>query len=126
MAATTRPQTMERVVNSRIWGGFVPLLEPVMAVEVTTPDDYLGDVIGNLNARRGKIMSIEVRTGMQHQKREFKLICPEQFFGERSNGIGVKLRIGRSEVDQVIGVPEHRQQFTALNMIEKSADFLAG
>jgi elongation factor G len=41
------------------------LLEPVMAVEVTTPDDYLGDVIGNLNARRGKIMSIEVRTGMQ-------------------------------------------------------------
>ena len=68
----------------------------------------------------------EVRTRMQHQKRELKLICPDQFFGERSNGIGVKLRIGRSEVDQVIGVPEHRQQFAALDVIEKSADFLAG
>src|SRR6185503_18356797 len=31
------------------------LLEPVMAVEVTTPEDYLGDVIGNLNSRRGRI-----------------------------------------------------------------------
>ncbi|MGH9866824.1 MAG: elongation factor G [Candidatus Polarisedimenticolia bacterium] len=41
------------------------LLEPVMAVEAVTPDDYLGDVIGNLNARRGKIMSIEARTGTQ-------------------------------------------------------------
>ena len=62
---------------------------------------------------------------MQHQKREFKLICADQFFGERSNGIGVKLRIRRSEVDQVIGVAKHRQQFTTLDMIEKSADFLA-
>ncbi len=34
------------------------LLEPVMAVEVTTPDDYLGDVIGNLNSRRGRIESM--------------------------------------------------------------------
>ena len=34
------------------------LLEPVMAVEVTTPDDYLGDVIGNLSSRRGRIESM--------------------------------------------------------------------
>jgi elongation factor G len=34
------------------------LLEPVMAVEVTTPDDFLGDVIGNLNSRRGRIESM--------------------------------------------------------------------
>jgi elongation factor G len=34
------------------------LLEPVMAVEVTTPEDYLGDVIGNLNSRRGRIGSM--------------------------------------------------------------------
>jgi elongation factor G len=34
------------------------LLEPVMAVEVTTPEDYLGDVIGNLNGRRGRIESM--------------------------------------------------------------------
>ena len=30
------------------------LLEPMMAVEVTTPEDYLGDVMGNLNSRRGR------------------------------------------------------------------------
>ncbi len=34
------------------------LKEPVMAVEVTTPEDYLGDVIGNLNSRRGRIESM--------------------------------------------------------------------
>jgi len=34
------------------------ILEPVMAVEVTTPDDYLGDVMGNLNSRRGRIESM--------------------------------------------------------------------
>ncbi len=34
------------------------LLEPVMAVEVTTPEDYVGDVIGNLNSRRGRIESM--------------------------------------------------------------------
>ena len=35
------------------------LLEPVMAVEVVTPDDYLGDVMGNLNGRRGRVESLE-------------------------------------------------------------------
>jgi elongation factor G len=35
------------------------LLEPVMAVEVTTPEDYLGDVMGNLNSRRGRIENME-------------------------------------------------------------------
>jgi elongation factor G len=34
------------------------LLEPTMAVEVTTPEDYLGDVMGNLNSRRGRIESM--------------------------------------------------------------------
>src|SRR4029079_11081149 len=34
------------------------LLEPVMAVEVTTPEEYLGDVMGNLSSRRGRIESM--------------------------------------------------------------------
>src|SRR5207253_11078056 len=34
------------------------LLEPVMAVEVTTPEEYLGDVTGNLTSRRGRIESM--------------------------------------------------------------------
>jgi len=37
------------------------LLEPIMEVEVVTPDEFLGDVLGNLNARRGRIEGIEVR-----------------------------------------------------------------
>ena len=35
------------------------LLEPIMKVEVVTPEDYMGDVIGDLNRRRGQIMSME-------------------------------------------------------------------
>ncbi len=41
------------------------LLEPVMEVEVVTPENYLGDVIGDLNRRRGHINSTEQRTGFQ-------------------------------------------------------------
>ncbi|MCI0745573.1 MAG: elongation factor G [Verrucomicrobia subdivision 3 bacterium] len=37
------------------------LLEPVMKVEVTTPDEYQGDLLGDLNRRRGKIVSIEAK-----------------------------------------------------------------
>ncbi len=39
------------------------LLEPMMAVEVTTPDDYMGEVIGDLNSRRGQIQAMEERAG---------------------------------------------------------------
>ena len=39
------------------------LLEPVMSVEVRTPDDYMGEVIGDLNSRRGHIQAMEERSG---------------------------------------------------------------
>jgi elongation factor G len=41
------------------------LLEPVMAVEVVTPEDYLGDVMGDLNSRRGHIEHLEPRGNAQ-------------------------------------------------------------
>ncbi len=41
------------------------LLEPVMAVEVVTPEDYLGDVMGNLNSRRGRVEHLEPRGNAQ-------------------------------------------------------------
>ena len=41
----------------------VKLLEPVMAVEVVTPDEYMGDVIGDLNSRRGQIGEMLERSG---------------------------------------------------------------
>jgi elongation factor G len=39
------------------------LLEPMMAVEVTTPEDFMGDVIGDLNSRRGQIQAMDERAG---------------------------------------------------------------
>ena len=39
------------------------LLEPIMSVEVVTPDDYLGDIIGDLNSRRGRISNMEAIQG---------------------------------------------------------------
>lgn len=41
------------------------LLEPIMAVEVVTPEEYLGDVMGDLNSRRGKVQNMESRAGSQ-------------------------------------------------------------
>jgi elongation factor G len=41
------------------------LLEPLMEVEVVTPEDYMGDVIGDLSSRRGKITHLEPRAGNQ-------------------------------------------------------------
>ncbi|ABW67421.1 elongation factor G [Desulfosudis oleivorans] len=44
------------------------LLEPIMNVDVFVPDDYIGDVIGDLNARGGKIEAMAVKAGMQEIK----------------------------------------------------------
>ena len=41
------------------------LLEPIMKVCVTVPDEYMGDVIGDLNSRRGQIVQLEARPGAQ-------------------------------------------------------------
>src|SRR5262249_35803510 len=41
------------------------LLEPIMACEVVTPEEFMGDVIGDLNSRRGKILGMNPRHGVQ-------------------------------------------------------------
>ncbi|MCP3678111.1 MAG: elongation factor G [Deltaproteobacteria bacterium] len=41
------------------------LLEPIMSVEVVTPDQFMGDVVGDLNSRRGKILGMEMKAGFQ-------------------------------------------------------------
>jgi elongation factor G len=41
------------------------LLEPIMSVEVVTPEQFMGDVIGNLNSRRGRILGMDSRGGFQ-------------------------------------------------------------
>jgi elongation factor G len=45
--------------------GAPQVLEPVMKVEVTTPDDFLGDVVGDLNRRRGQIQGMDPRANTQ-------------------------------------------------------------
>ncbi|GAA3335397.1 elongation factor G [Amorphoplanes nipponensis] len=54
------------------------LLEPMMAVEVTTPEDNMGDVIGDLNSRRGIIQSMEERSGARVIK---SLVPLSEMFG---------------------------------------------
>jgi len=49
------------------------LLEPVMKVEAVTPDQYMGDVIGDLNARRGRIMAMEQRGALRIVQAEVPL-----------------------------------------------------
>jgi elongation factor G len=41
------------------------LLEPIMDLEVVVPEQFMGDVIGDINARRGKVLGMEVRSGFQ-------------------------------------------------------------
>ena len=41
------------------------ILEPIMKVTVIVPEDYMGDVIGDLNSRRGQIQGMETRPGAQ-------------------------------------------------------------
>ena len=54
------------------------ILEPMMAVEVTTPEDYMGDVIGDLNSRRGQIQAMDERSG----SRIIKALVPlSEMFG---------------------------------------------
>ncbi|MEZ5117351.1 MAG: elongation factor G [Candidatus Nanopelagicales bacterium] len=54
------------------------LLEPMMAVEVTTPEDFMGDVIGDLNSRRGHIQAMEERAGARVVK---ALVPLSEMFG---------------------------------------------
>ena len=41
------------------------LLEPIMKVEVTAPDEHIGDVIGDLNSRRGRVLSVDAKGNYQ-------------------------------------------------------------
>ena len=54
------------------------LLDPIMSVEVFVPESFMGDVIGDLNSREGKIESIEPKTGLQSIKAKIPLA---QMFG---------------------------------------------
>ncbi len=66
MAAKIAFKTAAKKANS-------VLLEPIMKVEITTPDDYLGDVSGDINRRRGQLEGIEAKSGSQVVKAKVPL-----------------------------------------------------
>lgn len=58
------------------------LLEPLMSLEVVSPDEYLGDIVSDINSRRGKIEEMEMRGG----PRVIKAVVPlEEMFGYATN-----------------------------------------
>lgn len=61
------------------------LLEPIMKVEVECPNDYMGDVMGDLNSRRGRILGMEEKNGVQY-------ITAEVPLGEMMGGYATTLR----------------------------------
>ncbi len=65
--------------------GSAVLLEPVMKVEVECPDEYMGDVMGDLNSRRGRILGMDEKGSMQNIRAEVPL-------GEMLDGYSTKLR----------------------------------
>ncbi|GEM90929.1 elongation factor G [Oceanithermus desulfurans] len=52
-------------IKEAVQKGSPAILEPIMRVEVTTPEEYLGDVIGDLNSRRGHVLGMEARGNAQ-------------------------------------------------------------
>jgi elongation factor G len=52
-------------INKNLRNAKPVLLEPVMALEIVAPEDFVGDVIGDLNSRRGQVLGIEPRRGVQ-------------------------------------------------------------
>jgi elongation factor G len=52
-------------LKNAVQRGRPAILEPIMSVEVTTPEEFMGDVIGDINSRRGQIHGMEERAGAQ-------------------------------------------------------------
>jgi len=62
--------------------GQAVLLEPIMAMEIETPEDYLGDVMGNISSRRGQLQGMDTRMGTQIIK---ALVPLSELFGYASD-----------------------------------------
>ena len=78
------------------------ILEPMMAVEVTTPEDFMGDVIGDLNSRRGQIQAMEERSGARVVK---ALVPLSEMFGYVGD---LRSRTQGAPVTACSSTPTHR------------------
>ncbi len=83
------------------------ILEPLMAVEVRTPEEYMGDVIGDLNSRRGQIQSMEDAAGVKVVRAHVPLSEMFGYIGDlRSKTSG--RAVYSMEFDSYAEVPEGR------------------
>jgi len=92
------------------------LLEPIMKVEVLTPDEYMGDVIGDLNSRRGQISGTETRGNAQVVTAQVPLA---NMFGYVNNLRGMSQ--GRAQFSMVYDHYETVPQVVADEVIKKYA-----
>jgi elongation factor G len=85
------------------------LMEPIMKIEVITPSDYLGDVIGDLNSRRAQIQAMEPRGEVQEVRAFIPLAETFQYATQLRS-----LTTGRAsfsmELDHYEAVPQHVAQ----------------
>ena len=74
----------------------------------------------------GLFPGAEMRARMQNEERQLELMGAGQFLRESADGVGVELRIGRGQVDQIIGVGEDGRQFGALPVPEEGVNLRLG
>jgi elongation factor G len=96
--------------------GSPKLLEPIMKVEVLTPDEYMGDVIGDLNSRRGQIAGTETRGNAQVVT---AMVPLANMFGYVNNLRGMSQ--GRAQFSMVYDHYETVPQVVADEVIKKYA-----
>ena len=83
------------------------ILEPMMAVEVTTPEDFMGDMIGDLNSRRGQIQAMEERSGARVVK---ALVPLSEMFGYiRTSAAAPRNEPASMQFDSYAQVPSNVQ-----------------
>jgi len=85
------------------------LMEPVMRIEVITPSDYLGDVIGDLNSRRAQIQSMNQRGEVQEVKAFIPLAETFQY-ATRLRSLTTGRASFAMELDHYEPVPQHVAQ----------------
>ncbi|GAA4723632.1 elongation factor G [Brevibacillus fulvus] len=91
------------------------LLEPIMKVEVTVPEEYMGDVMGDLNSRRGRIEGMEARANVQVIR---SMVPLSEMFGY-STVLRSRTQ-GRGTYSMVIDHYEEVPKFIAEEIIKKS------